>query len=127
MTRYDERNDRSMRGDPRLRRPGPGRNRRLAYDRFFDDWYSPNRGEVPLPNRVTRRYNREYVDDRVNEQRSYGLGGDRFDRMGGEDFYRPPYLTIGGTRTSRGSRPVRRLVPGRFGPSFGGRFPDEVG
>src|SRR5690606_16775586 len=125
MTRYDERNDRSMRGDP-WPPPFRRRSRRAVYDRRFQDWYSLGPGEVPLPNRVTRRYNREYVDDRLNERNAYGLGGDRFGRMGGEELYRAPYQTIGGTRTFRGAPPPRRAVPGRFGPSYGGRFSDEV-
>ena len=127
MGRYDRSYDFGMRGYPQTTRPLVRRRmRRPAYDRYFDYSYSAMDAEVPLPNRVTRRYNEEYLDDRRNRQRAYGFGGDRMDRMVDEGYYRRPYSTIGGTRTLRGTRSPERFDPGRFGPSYGGRFPDEL-
>ena len=52
--------------------------------------------------------------------------GDRMDRMGDERYYRRPYLTIGGTRTLRGSSfPTGYDYP-VYGPDYGGRYPDEL-
>lgn len=133
MARYDRpsrrRYDFGMRGYRETTRPlGRRRFYPPGYDTFYLDSYSEIGQEIPLPNRITRRYNREYVDDRLNRRRrySYGFGGDRLDRMVDEDYYRPPYSTIGGTRTRRGVRPPPPFDPGRYGPDYGGRFPDEL-
>lgn len=127
MSRYDRHYDFGMRGYSQTTRPlGRRPMRRPRYDRFFDMPYSAGDGEIPLPNRVTQRYNREYVDDRYDQRFAYGFGGDRFDRTGDDGMYRRPYSTIGGTRTLRGARSPQRFSPGRFGPSYGGRFPDEL-
>ena len=137
MARYDRSYDFGMRGFRQTTRPlGPGRGRRFAYDRSYRGPYDRSydlsypggdRGYPPLPNRVTARYNRDYVDGRGGGERPYGFwGGDRPDRMGDETFYRRPYSTIGGTRTLRGAPGPRGFIPGRFGPSYGGRYPDEL-
>ena len=129
MSRYDRGYDFGMRGYPQTTRPLARRpTRRPRYDPYVDTYYMAMDGDVPPPNRVSRRYNREYVDDRLNAARGYGYdyGGDRLDRNVDESFYRRPYSTIGGTRTMRGSSDPQRLAPGRYGPSYGGRFPDEI-
>jgi len=131
MARYDRplrrRYDFGMRGYRETTRP-LGRRRLYPprYDTFYLESYSEIGQEIPLPNRVTRRYNREYVDDRLNAARAYGYGLRNPNRIVGEDAYRRPYQTIGGTRTSRGTPGPDRYIPGRFGPSYGGRYPDEL-
>jgi hypothetical protein len=129
MSRYDRSYDFGMRGYRQTTRPlGMGRGRRFSYDRPYDLSYTGGeRGYLPLPNRVTARYNRDYVDGQRGYDRPYGFqGGDRPDRMGDETFYRRPYSTIGGTRTMRGADGPRGFIPGRFGPGYGGRYPDEL-
>jgi hypothetical protein len=127
MSRYDRSYDFGMRGYPQTTRPLARRPmRRPRYDRYFDGSYSAADGDFPMLNRVTQRYNREYVDDRLNAARAYGYGGVHSDRTVDESFYRRPYSTIGGTRTMRGSNYPERYSPGRFGPSYGGRYPDEL-
>ena len=127
MSRYDRGFDFGMRGFSQTTRPLLRRApRRPRYDRSFDLSGAAIDPDVPLRNRVTRRYNREYVDDRLNAARAHGYGFSNYDRMMDEDGYRRPYHTIGGTRTMRGSRSPDRLSEGRFGPSFGGRYPDEL-
>lgn len=127
MSRYDRGYDFGMRGYPQTTRPLLRRTpRRPRYDRYYDfsgGWDGP---DLPPSNRVSRRYNREYVDDRLNAARAYGYGLRNPNRIVGEDAYRRPYQTIGGTRTSRGTPGPDRYIPGRFGPSYGGRYPDEL-
>ena len=103
MARYDRSYDYGMRGfadttPPRFRgRPG-GR----YYGNDYDERSDPH---GRMSNRVTARYNADYVfggrgDPRPRNYHMYT--GDRPDRMGGERYYRAPYMTHGGTRTSRG-------------------------
>lgn len=59
-----------------------------------------------LRNRVTQRYNRDYVVGYREDPRSRNFNmytGDRPQRMGDPRYYRRPYMTVGGTRTYRGS------------------------
>lgn len=128
MARYDRRYDFGMRGYAQTTRPLARRSlRRPRYDLYPELGYSAAGREIPLPNRVTARYNRDYVDGARSYDAGYGFrGGDRFDRTVEESYYRRPYTTIGGTRTLRGVADPRRFSPGDFGPSYGGRFPDEL-
>jgi hypothetical protein len=129
MSRYDRSYDFGMRGYPQTTRPlgrrPPGR---IRYDRYFEAPFAAmDGGDVPLSNRVTARYNRDYVDGYRGYDRGYGFpGGDRVDRTVDESYYRRPYNTIGGSRTMRGARGAQRSAPGQYGPSYGGRFPDEL-
>jgi hypothetical protein len=133
MNRYDRQYDYGMRGFRQTTRPiGWGRG---PYDRFgrYDAPYRMTTDERsyprgPRPNRVTARYNLDYVvgyPERYDQ--NYNMyTGDRMDRIGDERYYRRPYLTIGGTRTLRGSSfPTGYDYPD-YGPSYGGRFPDEL-
>lgn len=83
----------------------------------------------PRTNRVTARYNDDYVYGARGQRydRNYNMyTGDRMQRMGDERMYRHPYLTIGGTRTQRGSSfPTGYDYPD-YGPNYGGRYPDEL-
>lgn len=85
-------------------------------------------GRNDRPNRVTARYNLDYVtgEPRRLERNYYMYTGDRMDRMGDERYYRRPYLTIGGTRTMRGASPPIGYDYPYYGPSYGGRYPDEL-
>ena len=130
MGRYDRSYDFGMRGYRQTTRPlDAERSRHRAYDRPFDLSY-PGGGQEypPPPNRVTARYNRDYVEGyrHPDDRRSFGFyGGDRPDRMGDESMYRRPYTTIGGTRTLRGARDPRGFLPGRYGPPGRGRYFDD--
>lgn len=128
MARYDRSYDFGMRGYRQTTRPlGMGYGGRYAYDRSYGASYpGDGPGYPPLPNRVTARYNRDYVDGRRGYDRFYGFrGGDRPDRIGDESFYRRPYSTIGGTRTLRGASSPCGFVPGPFAPRYDRRFRDE--
>ncbi len=60
----------------------------------------------PLPNRVTARYNMDYVTGNRGERYPTNpntFTGDREDRVGDLRYFRTPYTTIGGTRTYRGA------------------------
>ena len=128
MGRYDRNYDFGMRGYPQTTRPltrgrmgFPDPEREYAMGRGMD------RG-VPLPNRVTERYNRDYLTDRPSGyRRSYAMyGGDRSDRTGDPRIYRRPYITNGGSWTMRGaSFPTPYDYPD-YGPNYGGRYPDEL-
>jgi hypothetical protein len=70
------------------------------------------RRAAPRGPRVTERYNRDYVFGGRSEDaypRNYNpYGGDRPGQIVDERGYRPPYLSIGGTRTYRGiPEPIR--------------------
>jgi len=63
----------------------------------------------PPPNRVTARYNLDYVREQHPGERPVNYapyGGDRIGRVGDMREYHAPYQTIGGTRTMRGEWPV---------------------
>lgn len=96
-----------------------------GYDPRMDE-----RAGQRLGNRVTARYNMDYVygaRGARHDHRNYRMyTGDRPDRMGDERLYRRPYMTIGGTRTQRGGGyPVGYDGPD-YGPDYGGRYPDEL-
>jgi hypothetical protein len=62
--------------------------------------------DEPLPNRVTARYNADYVygDRGPRYPRNFNtFGGDRERRVGDFRYFRQPYSTRGGTRTFRGA------------------------
>jgi hypothetical protein len=121
MRRYDRPYDAGMRGlrDPSAY-PMTVRRRVQRYDDRYEHEGVPGRVH---PNRVTARYNRDYVDGIRDDPRPRGhisFGGDREERVGDVTSYRQPYTTIGGSRTWRGSGPVRR--PAGFTP-----FPRDYG
>lgn len=72
-----------------------------------------------LHNRVTARYNADYVYGGRGSlpPSNYNMyAGDRPERIGDERYYREPYRTIGGTDTLRGSRePIGYDYPFRGG------------
>lgn len=80
-------------------------------DPRFHDWSGeayfdgpPGRPRRPPSNRVTARYNVDYVrptGDRYPRNPNR-YAGDRFDRVSEGSEYQRPYITRGGTWTSRG-------------------------
>ncbi len=115
MARYDRHFDYGLRGMRetaprgfvRARHPrdaGPWMGGGFRYD--YDYGYRPH----PLPNRVTARYNLDYVREQHPGERPVNyvpFGGDRIGRVGDMREYQRPYLTEGGTRTWRGGdRPL---------------------
>jgi hypothetical protein len=91
--------------DGRGYRPGEPRWREPAYE--------------PIGNRVTARYNRDYVDGyRDRYPVNYNpYGGDSRWRMGDYREFERPYMTKGGSYTYRGGRSVgweRREEPGAY-------------
>jgi hypothetical protein len=80
------------------------------------------------PNRVTERYNMDYLQPRGERYpiNPFPFGGDSYDRIGDERAYRRPFTTRAGTRTSRGASPSMRYDYRDFGPEYGGRYPDEL-
>lgn len=107
----------TMRG--RYDRGYPGRRYYSGYDERFRPRY----------NRVTARYNLDYVYGNQGDRypRNYNFyTGDRMDRMGDERWYRYPYMTTGGTRTLRGSSYPTGYDYPSYGPNYGGRYPDEL-
>jgi hypothetical protein len=119
MARYDY----GLRGpeetiDPRFRE------RRIRYGAEFYD----RRRRYPSMNRITAAYNRDYV-----REDEYGMrfnpnpyGGEWRGQIMGEASYRPPYITRGGTWTSRGALDPLRYDYPDYGPEYGGRYPDEL-
>lgn len=98
------------------------RRSRLRYDEF---------AQLPRnrpPSRIVARYNIDYVreqgDPRPINYNPYGAMWPG--QVVGEDEYIPPYLTRGGTWTSRGAVPPIRYDYRDYGPDFGGRYPDEL-
>jgi hypothetical protein len=97
--------------------------------RGYDAPYLREPGRPPRPNRVTARYNRDYVYGNEGERfpRNYNFyTGDRMDRMGDERWYRRPYMTTGGSWTLRGSAYPTGYDYPDYGPNYGGRYPDEL-
>jgi hypothetical protein len=101
MARYDRGYDYGLRGWRETAPPrGPVRTRwvgRGGYDRGY--------GPGPLPNRVTARYNLDYVREQHPGEHPVNYtpyGGDRVGRIGDMREYAAPYFTLGGTRTWRG-------------------------
>ena len=81
-----------------MRQPVPLRTYgRGGYDRGYF-------GSAPLPNRVTQRYNREYVHPEPNRlETNYApFGGDYPERIVDSTGYWRPYATQGGSHTMRG-------------------------
>ena len=97
-----------------------------GYDR---GWF----GQGSLPNRVTQRYNREYVHPEPNRlETNYApFGGDVDGRVVDSTGYWRPYATMGGSRTWRGGNlPMgweRGPGYGRYDRSFRGYGRDYDG
>lgn len=130
MSRYDRSYDYGLRGYRQTTRPMMRGYRTPSYDLAYDLSYDERVNPGSRPNRVTARYNMDYVvgyrSDPRNRRNYSMYTGDRMDRMGDERYYRQPYMTIGGTRTLRGSSfPIGYDYP-VYGPNYGGRYPDEL-
>lgn len=137
MSRYDRHYDYGLRGARQTGGPRYG----AAYEGRYGGAY---RGEGPrmsnpydergiprVGNRVTARYNADYVYGARGlsgyDHRNYMMyTGDRPDRMGDERYYRRPYMTRAGTRTLRGSSFPTGYDAPDYGPNYGGRYPDEL-
>ena len=126
MARYDRQYDFGLRGYRQTTRPMMDHRYRphpydSGYRASFDERAHP---EDRLANRVTARYNRDYVTGPAGDRydRNYTLyGADRPDRMGDSRFMRRPYFTQGGTRTMRGgSIPLENDYPDYT------RYPDGI-
>lgn len=105
MPRYDRNFDYGLRGYRETTAfRGRGGTRAGGYGR---DYARGQFGREPsLPNRVTARYNADYVYGNQGDRypRNYNtFGGDREERVGDFRSYRQPYVTIGGSRTNRGT------------------------
>jgi hypothetical protein len=127
MPRYDRQYDFGLRGYRQTTRP-------MMDERYgrhsYDFGYRPGFDERAFPqerlaNRVTARYNRDYVvgnrGDRY-ERNEHMYGADHPARMGDDSYMRRPYYTQGGTRTMRG-------IPIPFSydyPDFRGRYPEGI-
>ncbi len=69
MSRYDF----GMRGYPQTTRPLRRKSvRRPRYDPSVDPSHPATEGDAPPPNRVSRRYNPEYLNDQPDAARGYG-------------------------------------------------------
>lgn len=131
MPRYDRSYDYGLRG---MRETARGRAPRVVYGSDYRGVYD-ERAAPRYGNRVTARYNMDYVYGARGDRSAADYGyprnfhmytGDRMDRMGDERYYRQPYMTTGGTRTLRGSNfPTGYDYPD-YGPDYGGRFRNEV-
>lgn len=125
MARYDRQYDFGLRGFRQTTRPmRDSRYRGPFYDHGyrggFDERAFP---EQRLSNRVTARYNSDYVTGYSREPAArypYLYGGDHADRIGDGSFMRRPYLTRSGTRTLRGTMPTGYDYP-NYGPDHPGR------
>lgn len=118
MSRYDRQYDFGLRGYRQTTRPMmDGRYGGSPYDQGFRAGFDERAyPEQRYANRVTERYNLDYVvENRGNRyERSY-IPEDRY-RMGDESTMRRPYFTHGGTRTTRG-------IPISYDyPDYRGRF-----
>lgn len=115
MSRYDRQHDYGLRGARDWNVQFSRSAGRPRYDRGYE-----HQGIAPAarPNRVTARYNMDYVVGNQGPRyprNPYGYAGDREERVGDAFSYRQPYMTQGGTRTWRGSGPVR--APRGFTPA----------
>jgi hypothetical protein len=108
--------DASFRGAPRGGYDAGFRGGRGGYDSGYRsgggnryDAQLRMRGDNWLPNRVTQRYNMDYVHPH-GERRPLNytpFGGDVEGRVGDMTEFARPYMTVGGTRTWRGGgRPI---------------------
>lgn len=97
---------------------GDDRDYDAGFDRRVDRQYTP---------RVTAPYNMDYVRPEMREYRRNLIpyGGEWWGQIGGEEMYRPPYITQAGTRTWRGA-PNAPPYDGRDFNPYGMRFPDEL-
>ena len=79
-------------------------------------------GAEPFTNRVTARYNLDYVREQHPGERPVNYapyGGDRVGRVGDMREYHAPYQTTGGTRTWRGGWPMGwERQQARYGADF---------
>ena len=106
MPQYDRPYDFGLRG---YRETAPRRRPLVGYER---DYPPANRRMAQRSNRVTARYNLDYVEGNRGPEYPRNpnpYGGDREIPVGDIGLYQRPYTTIGGTRTYRGSmRPLGR-------------------
>lgn len=127
MRGYDRGYDYGLRGLPDAPRPSfrTGPRQAAGYPDAGD-----RRLGIRPSSRVTARYNLDYVYGARGSSRydrNFNMyTGDRPDRMGDERMYRQPYMTTGGTRTYRGSSEPTGYDQPTYGPSYGGRYPDEL-
>lgn len=109
MARYDRGYDYGLRGFRQTApRQPPVRTRYLGHAGGYGYDFADYRPRT-LPNRVTARYNLDYVREQHPGERPVNhvpYGGDRIGRVGDMREYYAPYGTVGGTRTWRGSRPI---------------------
>jgi hypothetical protein len=118
MRGYDRGYDYGLRGWPQAApRREPVRTRYVGRGAYGSDYgppppygsdYSAYRVN-PFPNRVTARYNLDYVREQHPGERPVNFvpyGGDRIGRVGDMREYHAPYQTIGGSRTWRGEWPA---------------------
>ena len=114
MARYDRHYDYGLRG---FREAAPWNAPvRTRYSRDVGGpgirGYDAGYGYRPqaMPNRVTARYNMDYVREQHPGERPINYvpyGGDRIGRVGDMREFQAPYTTVGGTRTWRGGgRPI---------------------
>ena len=126
MFRYDRNYDYGLRGDPSGRRDAYADRRARGYPDGFERRADP---QARMGNRVTARYTYDYVFGGRGERYPRNFNaytGDYPGRMRDPDSVPLPYMTRGGTRTSRGTlRPDRYDLPD-YGPDYGGRYPDEL-
>jgi hypothetical protein len=119
MRGYDRGYDYGLRGWPQaqgMREPVRTRFRGYGGDYgardvggYGADYGDPRYRATTLPNRVTARYNLDYVREQHPGERPINYvpyGGDRIGRVGDMREYHGPYQTIGGTRTWRGEWPM---------------------
>jgi hypothetical protein len=97
-------------------------------DEAYGSDYGPmDGGGVPygaggLPNRVTARYNLDYVREQHPGEHPVNYapyGGDRVGRVGDMREYQAPYQTVGGTRTWRGGWQMGWERTPRYDRDFG--------
>ena len=123
MARYDY----GLRGprdttEPRFGRGPVGYDLGYRYRADYDRRRFPRVGY-----RVTAPYNADYVIPRGDRYpiNHTPYAGEWPGQVGDERMYQMPYITRGGTRTTRGApNPMRYDYPS-YGPSYGGRYPDE--
>lgn len=115
MSRYDY-GLRGPRDTPSPRFP----RRRSSYAVDFEE----RRAHSRILDRVTARYNLDYIRPEIDdESRRFAS---EWERVGDVRWYRRPSFTRGGTRTMRGAPPRPPDDARRWGPEYGGRYPDEI-
>ena len=130
MAPYDRQYDFGLRGYRQTTRPMmDNRYRARSYDFGYRGGFEERAyPDQRLSNRVTARYNMDYVTGYANryDRNEYMYGGDHPERMGDGSFMRRPYMTQAGTRTMRGSSLPVGYDYLNYGPNYGGRYPDEI-